>query len=153
MANFMMLLGRWCLAVIFLMAGVNKFVDWNTTLGYMQAGMGNIMGLQLTPMMPVLLVTAALVEILGALALIFGNRTRLAAGMLALFLIPTTLIFHNFWMVAPDQQQLQMMMFFKNLSIFGGLLVLLGAGPGRISADAKRIRRHEDLVAEEEHTD
>ncbi len=149
MASLMMLLGRFCMAVIFLMAGVNKFIDWNGTLGYMKAGMSNVMGLQLTEMMPVLLVAAALLEILGALALILGNRTRLAAGALALFLIPTTLIFHNFWAVAPEQQQLQMMMFFKNLAIFGGLLVLLGAGPGRLSADAKRIRGYEDLAPEE----
>lgn len=150
MASFVMLLGRFGLAAIFLLAGVNKFIDWNATLAYMQAaGLASVLGLQLGQMLPVLLVAAALLEILGALALIFGSRTRLAAALLALFLIPTTLVFHNFWAVPADQYQLQMIMFFKNLAIFGGLLVLMGAGPGGMSADAKRLRRHEAVVEEE----
>lgn len=145
MASLMIFLGRLCMAVIFLMAGVNKFMDWEGTLGYMKgAGMANLMGMQIGDMLPVLMVTAALVEILGALCLVFGTRTRFAAFVLALFLIPTTLIFHNFWAATkPDIEQVQMLMFFKNLAIFGGLLVLSGAGAGGLSADARRQRKRE----------
>ena len=103
MASLVMLLGRLCLAVIFVMAGVNKFLNWTGTLGYMKgAGMATLFGTEIGDMLPVLMVTAALVEIIGGLAVIFGIRTRLAASLLALFLIPTTLIFHNFWAAAPQ---------------------------------------------------
>jgi len=50
--------------------------------------------------------------------------------LLLIFLIPTTLIFHsNFG------DQIQMIMFMKNVSMFGGLLVLLAVGAGRFSLD------------------
>ena len=151
MVSFMIFVGRFCLAVIFLTAGVNKFLNWTTTLAYMKgAGMATILGLQIGDMLPVLLVAAALVEIISGLAIIFGARTRLAASLLALFLIPTTLIFHNFWAVTSDAQQLQILLFFKNLAIFGGLLILVGSGPGGMSADAKRFRRSQETIAEEE---
>jgi putative oxidoreductase len=62
--------------------------------------------------------------------LILGYFARFGAFLLLVFLIPTTLIFHsNFG------DQIQMIMFMKNVSMFGGLLVLLAVGAGRFSLD------------------
>jgi uncharacterized membrane protein YphA (DoxX/SURF4 family) len=58
-----------------------------------------------------------------------GYFTRFGAVLLLLFLIPTTLIFHG----ADDPGQ--KIQFMKNVSMFGGLLVLLSAGAGRFSLD------------------
>ncbi len=152
MASFVIMLGRLCLAVVFLMAGVDKFLDWSGTLASMKAaGMASILGWQIGDMLPVLLAIAALAEIVGGLAFIFGNRTRLAAAFLALFLISTTLIFHQFWAAAtPELKQLQTALFFKNVATLGGLLVLLGSGAGCMSTDAKRRHRDEEAPIEEE---
>ena len=87
------------------------------------------------PWIPVLLVGAALVEIVASLALIFGIKTRYAAFVLFLFLIPTTYIFHDFWNLGSEEAKLQFIMFMKNLAIAGGLLYIMGAGAGGLALD------------------
>lgn len=119
--------GRVLLCLIFLGAGIGKFLDVEGTTAYM-ASKG-------FTMIPLFLYGAATVEILGALMLLLGYKTRFGATILFLFLIPTTLIFHNFWNNPPAEQMLQMMMFMKNIGIMGGLLYVIGAGPGSLSID------------------
>ncbi|MBN2717714.1 MAG: DoxX family protein, partial [Deltaproteobacteria bacterium] len=65
-------------------------------------------------------------------------------GVLALliFLVPTTLIFHAFWAVPPEMQQMQMINFMKNLAIGGALLLTFVHGAGPLSIDARQLRVH-----------
>jgi putative oxidoreductase len=125
-----LLLARICLAAIFLLGGISKFMDYNGTAAYM-ASYG-------IPMVPFFLVAAALIEIIGGLSLLLGLKTRWGAGLLLLFLIPVTGILHAFWSAAPGEQAMQMINFFKNLAIFGGLLYVLCWGAGEFSMDACR---------------
>lgn len=121
-----LLLGRLCIAAIFLLAGIGKFMDYHTTAA-MMATKG-------FPLVPYFLYGAAILEILCALSLIFGCYIRLGALILILFLIPTTFIFHDFWNVAaPELRFLQMVMFMKNIAILGGLLYVLSVGGGFLS--------------------
>src|SRR4051794_11503065 len=101
------LAGRILMSVIFLMSGFAKITHWSETAGQM-AGKG-------MPAVPVFLTAAILVEIFLGLGLLLGCGTRLSAALLFVYLIPTTLIFHNFWAVPADQQQMQMINFLKNL--------------------------------------
>jgi putative oxidoreductase len=56
---------------------------------------------------------------------------------LIVFLIPTTLLFHDFWAFEGDDQRMQQMShFLKNLGIVGGLILLMSYGPGRYSVDS-----------------
>lgn len=132
---FIPLLGRIFLSAIFIMAGVTKFLDWGGTAASMEA--------QGLPMVHVLLPIAALVEIAGGLMVLAGCYARLGALLLFLFLIPTTLIFHNFWAYAGDELQNEMQHFMKNLTIMGGLLLVLGLGAGPVSFDAWQRFRDE----------
>jgi putative oxidoreductase len=121
------LAGRLLLSAIFLLSGLTKFMDWNGTAAYM-AGHG-------LPLIPVLLPIAAIVEIAGGLAILIGFKSRLAALLLFLYLIPTTLVFHNFWTAAGIEHVNQMQHFLKNLAIMGGLAMIVGLGPGFPSVD------------------
>ena len=76
------------------------------------------------------LVGAIFFELAGSITVIFGYFARFGALLLLIFLIPTTLIFHNIF-VDPKM----MIHFMKNVSMFGGILVLLAVGPGRFSLD------------------
>jgi putative oxidoreductase len=76
---------------------------------------------------------AVAVEIGGSLALIAGYQTRVTAALLAAFSIVTGLAFHNH---LADQNQL--IHFFKNVSMAGGLLQVVAFGAGRFSLDARR---------------
>jgi putative oxidoreductase len=122
-----MLLGRLAIATIFILAGVGKFLNYEGTAAYM-ASKG-------FSMVPFFLYAAATVEILGGLLLVLGWKTRFGAIILALFLIATTVIFHDFWRERPELVEVQMINFLKNLAIFGGLLYILATGPGSISID------------------
>jgi putative oxidoreductase len=119
------LAGRILIALIFLTSGVDKFVHYAPTLGYMQkAGL---------PFPEFLLVISAILETLCALAIIVGWKTRAAAWLLVAWMIPVTLIFHN-----PAGGQDAMIHFMKNVAITGGLLVLAAFGPGALSLGRSR---------------
>lgn len=122
------LTARLCLAGIFIFAGASKLIFLDQTTAYMESkGLTAI---------PLFLVGAALLELVGGLSLILGYKTRFGAAILLLFLIPTTFIFHDFWNTAGAYQTLQQIMFLKNLAIFGGLLYVLFDGPGSFSCDS-----------------
>jgi putative oxidoreductase len=126
------LLGRILISVIFLASGFNKFAHLGMTAGYMtDAGI---------PSASLLAIVAGVGEIIGGLMVLFGWFTRLGALGLFLYLIPTTLIFHAFWKVPADAQQMQMVNFMKNVAIEGGLLQVVAFGAGGWSLDARRRR-------------
>ena len=74
------------------------------------------------PLPAVAIGLAMLVELLGGIAILTGFYTRLAAWVLFLYLIPTTVIFHNFWAFDGVLEAGHLAMFEKNLAIMGGLL-------------------------------
>jgi len=81
---------------------------------------------------------AIAVEVLGALALIVGYQTRLAALVLALFTLVASFFFHAYWSVPAEQAFMQQLLFFKNIAVVGGLFVLAAYGAGAWSLDGKR---------------
>lgn len=123
------LAGRILLALLFVLSGIQKFAAWSQTAAFMEA--------QGVPAAPLFLALAALIEIGGALAIMTGTFTRPAALLLFLYLIPVTLVFHNFWALEGAERQVQLVNFLKNLSIMGGLLLVVGYGAGRVSVDDK----------------
>ena len=121
MRSYVPLLGRILLGLIFVMSGLTKITGFEATQQQMAA--------QGMPLTAVFLVGAIVVEVLGGLSVILGLWARGGAAALILFLIPATLIFHTDF-----SQQTQVIMFLKNLSIMGGLLLVtaFGSGPYRI---------------------
>ena len=88
-------------------------------------------------MIPVLLAVATVIEVGGSICLITGYRAREAAFIMFLYMIPLTLLFHNYWAFTGMQAGGQETHFRKNLAIMGGLLLLAYAGPGRWSLGRK----------------
>jgi len=129
------LLGRMLLAAIFAISGFAKLADLSGTTGYMRS-----MGL---PAVEALAILAAIIELGCALALVFGKWARAAALILALYLIPVTLVFHAFWNYVGMEQRMQMINFLKNLAIMGGLTYVATYGAGFSALDARRRRRAE----------
>ncbi len=116
------LIGRILLVIIFLNSGIGKIGNFEGTAQYMaKFGMPNT---------SFFLFGAIVFELVGSVTVILGYFTRLGALLILIFLIPTTLIFH-----ANFADQIQMIMFVKNVSMFGGCLLLLSAGQGGLSLD------------------
>ena len=120
------LFGRFLLGLIFIIAGWGKIMAYSGTAGYMASkGM---------PLVSLLLPLTILLELGCGLMLVLGWHARWAALALFLFIIPTTLVFHNFWAAPPAQVQSQMNNFLKNLAIMGGMLYVIVYGAGPVSA-------------------
>jgi uncharacterized membrane protein YphA (DoxX/SURF4 family) len=128
-ANPAAFIGRIFLALLFVVSGVGKIT------GY--AGTAAVMASKGLPMVDILLPLTIAVELGGGLLLALGWKARWAAAVLFLFLIPTTLIFHQFWGLEPKLAQMQKIHFLKNVAIMGGMLMVLAIGAGRWSVDRK----------------
>lgn len=126
------LLARILLVSIFILAGVSKISDFSGTQAYMAAR-----GMSATAFLGF---CAILIEVGGGLAVLLGYKARLAALLLFLYLIPTTLIFHTAFggSFPPEQARMQQAMVMKNLAIMGGLLAIAIHGAGGLSFDARR---------------
>jgi putative oxidoreductase len=127
--NSASLVGRSLLALIFIVSGFGKITGFAGTAAYMASK-----GL---PFAGVLLVGAIAVEFLGGVLLVAGYKARWAAAAIFLFIIPTTIVFHNPMGLSGQEAQTQMINVMKNLAIMGGMLMLMAFGPGAWSADRR----------------
>jgi putative oxidoreductase len=116
------LLGRILLTLLFFVAGYNKLMNVAGTAGYFGK-----LGL---PMPDLLTWVVIAIELVGALLILIGWKTRWVAWVMAIFTVATAVIGHKFW-VDPSQAT----QFLKNLAIAGGFIMLAYAGPGRLSVD------------------
>jgi putative oxidoreductase len=119
--------GRILLALMFVMSGFGKLGNIAGTAGYIASG-----GL---PFPSVLAVLVGLLELFGGLALAVGFKARWAALALGVFTLLASVLFHQFWAVAPEQQFVQQLMFMKNLAVAGGMFVVAALGAGPLSLD------------------
>ncbi|WP_293000730.1 DoxX family protein [Nevskia sp.] len=117
------LAGRILLASLFLLAGLTKLGGYAGTEAYM-ASVG-VPG--------ALLPLVIALEIGGAASIIVGFKTRLVAVLLAGFSVAAAALFHNNF-----ADQIQTILFLKNVSIAGGFLILAANGPGAWSLDGRR---------------
>ena len=140
MKSLLVLLGRIALSVVFVSAAAEKILDWEGNHQYLMNGLcswytatSNMPKVQeifgmLIPNSHFLMILAMVFEGLGGLLVLLGVKPRFGAFLLLLFIIPTTILMHAFWMIPPPDKGVQMIMFFKNISIMGGLLLLLAYG-------------------------
>jgi putative oxidoreductase len=113
-------IGRLLISGMFVMSGLNKIGNYDSTAGWMDA-----MGVP-----GALLPLVIALEVLGGVAIIAGWKTRIFAVILAGFCLMSAILFHvNF------AEQVEMMMFMKNITIAGGFLFLIAHGAGRYSLD------------------
>jgi len=122
--------GRILLAIIFVVSGFGKITGFENTVGYIASK-----GL---PLPQLAAAGAILIELGCGILLVVGWQARWAATAIFLFLIPTTLIFHNYWAADAAQQGMQQIQFMKNLSIMGGMLYVMAFGAGPFSFDNRK---------------
>ena len=126
------LLGRVLYSLIFVMA----------SLGHFSTGTINYAAAHGVPLASVAVPASGILALLGGLSVALGYKAKWGAGLLGLFLIPVTVMLHNFWaMQDPATAQMQQVMFLKNVSMLGGALLIFNFGSGPLSLDAwQRVR-------------
>lgn len=127
--NPLSLVGRLLLALLFIPAGISKISGFEGTVGYIAS-----VGL---PLPALAAIGTIALEIGAGLMLAVGWKTRWAALALAGFTLLATILFHNFWAMPADKAFVQQLMFFKNIAVVGGLLVVAAFGAGRLSLDGR----------------
>ena len=119
----LVLTGRILLAIMFVLGGYQKIGGFTGTQQYMEAfGVPGI-----------LLPLVILLELGGGLLIVVGFMTRWVSLAIAGFTLVAAAIFHNNF-----SDQMQVIMFLKNLGIAGGFLILAAHGAGAWSLDARR---------------
>ncbi|KVV47387.1 AraC family transcriptional regulator [Burkholderia territorii] len=125
--DFLLLIARVLIIALFLKIGIPKLMDFRGSIAYMT---------RIGAPMP-MLASAILIamDVVVAIAILIGFHTRPLVLLLALYTLGAAIIGHPFWLRDGPQQMNDMIHFYKNLSIMGGLLALGAAGPGRFSID------------------
>jgi putative oxidoreductase len=119
--------GRLLLAALFLISGLGKIGVYAGTVTYMSSA--GVLG----PLLPAVIA----VEVLGALAIVLGRKTRITAFILAGYSLLIAVIFHHNF-----ADQIQAIQFLKNCSIAGGFFLLVANGAGPLSQD-HRLSKHD----------
>jgi putative oxidoreductase len=116
--------GRILISAMFLNAGLGKISGYAGTQGYMESvgAPGALLPLVIA------------LEVLGAVAIVVGYRTRIVAASLVAFTVVAAVLFHS------GADQMQQLLFMKNLAVAGGFLFLVARGAGDWSLDARRER-------------
>jgi len=115
------LLGRIGLSMIFIISGYGKIAGYAATQQYMESG--GVPG--------ALLPLVIALELGGGLAILAGVGTRWVAWALAAFSLAAAAVFHG-----NLGDPMQSILFWKNVAIAGGFLVLAANGPGAHGVDA-----------------
>jgi putative oxidoreductase len=120
--------GRVFIAVIFILSGAEKFTDIGSV--------ANELATKGFPVAQLFAVATATLELGGGLLVIVGWQTRWVALALAAFTLVAAYFFHDFWHLPSGLEREDAMIHaLKNLSIFGGFLMLAAVGAGRYSID------------------
>ena len=110
MTNILDLVGRVFISLVFLLSGINKIVNYEGSIGWMESfGMPGIF-----------LIPAIILEIVAPILIIIGFKVKIAAALLSVFCIATALIFHTDF-----SNQMQFVSFMKNIALAGGFLFLV----------------------------
>jgi len=124
--NYIVLLGRIFYVAIFLMAAPSHFTAG--TIAY-SASKG-------VPMASILVPLSGVIALFGGLSILIGYKAKYGAWLLVLFLVPVTIMFHNFWTETdPMMAGTQQVMFMKNLSMLGAAFLIAHFGAGPLSLD------------------
>ncbi|MBR8843342.1 DoxX family protein [Pseudoalteromonas sp. JC3] len=124
MASVLSLFGRVGLSAIFILAAINKIQYFEGNAAYMASS-----GLP-SELLPLVIAF----ELIGGLFILAGAYTQLTAIAFAGFSIVSALLFHF-----DLADQMQFLMFFKNIAMAGGFLALAASGAGKFSIDSKLV--------------
>lgn len=122
-------LGRLLFSAIFIFSGFSHLANAGMMIGYARSA-----GL---PFPALAIYVSGVVLLVGGVCILLGVFARIAAVAIAVFLVLAALTVHRFWGLPPDQAAMQMVHFWKNISMTGGALLLVYFGPGPYSVRAR----------------
>jgi putative oxidoreductase len=130
--KYAVLPARVLFALVFIMGGLGHFSQ--ATIKYAAA--------QGVPLASIAVPISGAIALAGGLSIAIGYKARAGAALLIVFLIPVTIMLHDFWAIPdPLMAQMQQVMFMKNVSMLGAALFIAYFGAGPVSVDARQPAR------------
>ena len=111
------LLGRLIFGGFFLFNGLNHFLSYSMMTQYAAA--------KGVPFAGVLVPIAGALLVFGGASIVLGWRPDLGVGAVVLFLLPVTVLMHNFWAEAGAERMNDTINFLKNFALVGATLMLV----------------------------
>ena len=116
--NTFVLIGRFSLGGFFVYSGVNHFIGFQMMSQY--AKMKGV------PFPAVAQGMTGLMLLLGGLSIVFGIYPLVGIVLMVAFLLPVSLMMHNFWKIEdPQLRMADKVNFMKNMALLGAILMLL----------------------------
>jgi len=116
--SVLVLIGRILFVVLFLNSTMGHLVQTKNLAGY-AASKG-------VPQPWLATFVGGILLGLGSLSILLGIWADLGALLLAVFLIPTAVLMHGFWKESGEARKMEQIQFFKDLSLAGACLMLIG---------------------------
>jgi putative oxidoreductase len=106
--------------------------DWDNTV--------TLMNMAHIPVAPFMLAVSLLFLCMGSLSLIFGFHARYGALLLFAITVSAAVAMHAYWRINGDLllRAAEFELFACHAAIAGGLLLIIGQGPGPLAIDNKR---------------
>ncbi len=135
--KYLVLLGRFFYSLIFISSLPHLFSSQSA--GYAAAAG--------VPMASILVPFSGIIAFLGGASILLGYKAKAGAWLIILFLVPVTLMMHNFWTITdPMARQMQQTNFVKNLALVGCALMLSWFGAGPCSIDSLLASRRKTAL-------
>ncbi len=116
--EILFLIGRILYGGFFTMSGLNHFMQLNQMAPYAES--------KGVPAPKLAVIVTGILLLIGGLSILLGYQTLYGIAALVIFLVPTTLMMHNFWAVEdPQMRMVEMTMFMKNVALLGAALMFL----------------------------
>ena len=115
--DIVLIVGRILFALIFINSGFAHFAQREAMTGYAQ--------FKKVPAAKLAVPVTGLMILLGGISVVLGFWMDFGALLLAIFLIFSAFMMHNFWTISdPQAKQGETINFFKNLSLAGAALII-----------------------------
>lgn len=140
--KYTVLFGRILFSFIFVMGGISNFsqqaIEHAAALGI--------------PLAAIAVPLSGVIALMGGLSIALGYKAKWGAWLLVLFLVPATVMMHNFWAMQDSTlAQMHQVMFMKNLSMLGAALLISYFGAGPLSLDGRRKTHAEQRTRRRQH--
>ena len=116
--EILLILGRIIFGGFFIMSGINHFTNVKMMAGH--AGSKNV------PAPGLGVVGSGVLLVLGGLSVLLGVFPILGLLLLIIFLVPASVLMHNFWTIQdPQARAADQIHFLKNIALTGAALALM----------------------------
>jgi len=141
MSRLLYALGRILVPIIFIVSGWGKVLDIKGVVAQLEAknlplppefDTAPYIGI---PRLEAIAYLIAIVELFGGVMILVGWKARWAALALFIFSGLTIYFFHDFWTMEGAARAENQIEALKNLSIMGGLLMIVGIGSGAVGLE------------------